>query len=120
MSLAEDRKRTRERVRQYRCGAPTKRRCRKCDAYLSRYAEDHETLCAVCFQNHATHEDYVVFEELRETGLAKHPDYCINGHNLTTHGKVMNAGGGRTTRRCNECRRLNQIEYQRRRRARQV
>ena len=121
MSLAKVRKSTRERVRKHREGEPTtKRQCPHCSAFLSRYAEENETMCSVCFKAHATHEQYVVMEELRETGLAKHPDYCINGHNLTTHGKIVNGSSGRTTRRCNECRRLNQITYQRKRRARQA
>ena len=120
MSLSETRKQNRERVRKHRGVTTLQRACQKCQAILSIYAEEHETLCAVCFSEHATHEEYVMMEELRESGLFRHPDYCKNGHNLNIHGKMIDKGDGKESRRCTECRRINQAAYQRRRRTRQT
>lgn len=115
---------TRERVRRFRARqrgeehAPPVPTCGRCSAQLSRYAEPDATLCAPCFRTHGTHEEYVDTQG-HKTGEHHRTAYtCARGHDLEQHGQIVDAGNGRTTRRCSICRKERQREYQRNRRAR--
>lgn len=96
--------------------------CARCGAILSRYAEPGATLCAPCWaSSDPPYEDHLnalvasVHAE-RERGASE--TFCKRGHNLLDHGLMVNAGDGRLTRRCMECRRERGRTYQRERRAR--
>lgn len=91
------------------------RACADCGCRLSRYNPDD--VCAACYAASDTSHDEYLRELRTPEALLRGADTCKRGHDLLIHGRIVDAGDGRTTRRCSICRADRQREYQRRRRA---
>lgn len=93
------------------------RACTHCGCNLSRYNDT--PLCSACTAiKPPSYDDYFASVADTTEGKLRGADTCRNGHDLTIHGKVIQTGGGRSTRRCMTCRREREKQYQRDRRAR--
>jgi len=78
----------------------------ECGTVLSRY--NPSTHCAACEPSKVTHVEFTLANDpararMIATQLVGEVGKCARGHELSIHGKLRNAGGGRITRICGVC-----------------
>lgn len=87
----------------------TIRRCRVCNARISRYAPAGSKYCAA-------HEPAVI-TRLKAPLSRTEEGVCKRGHNLDHTGYTRNKGNGKQSRKCRACHNLRQAAYRQRKAA---